>query len=341
MKRFLAVLFALGVAFTALPSCEQWVAEGTAETVQEAKKNVSMSPVTAGDYGGSLPLVSISCPDAGEPIKAEDIRAPVAALLAECDDIRNNAVTGLANKVDRTGDTMTGTLTITPTTPGTAFVVNAEAASKGAQFNGSNTEPALEINGGTTTNAAQIVCSSDTYAVEIENNGGGGGLNLQADPSAATDPVLEVFGLTPSSATVPRVAAAFNGALHLTTPNPNAGIDPGADGMVFPGSVARARGRVFLGGAPPYSFIGKPLNFVALVAIVGLGTTRVTMVRPMADVNYEVQLTVNGATGYGVAETNIAGRTTTQFEFTVFSTTTGTLGVVAAEYVDVAVFGEQ
>jgi hypothetical protein len=43
---------------------------------------MSMSPVTAADYGGSLPLASISCPDAGEQVKAEDIRAPVAALLA-------------------------------------------------------------------------------------------------------------------------------------------------------------------------------------------------------------------------------------------------------------------
>jgi hypothetical protein len=69
---------------------------------------MSMSPVTAADHGGSLPLVSISCPDAGEPIKAEDIRAPVAALLAETDDIRTNATTGLANKLNRNGDTSTG-----------------------------------------------------------------------------------------------------------------------------------------------------------------------------------------------------------------------------------------
>jgi hypothetical protein len=69
---------------------------------------MTMSAVTAADYGGSLPLVSVSCPDAGEPVKASDIRAPVAALLAETDDIRTNATTGLANKLNRDGDTSTG-----------------------------------------------------------------------------------------------------------------------------------------------------------------------------------------------------------------------------------------
>lgn len=49
---------------------------------------MSMSPVTAADHGGSLPLASISCPDAGEEIKAEHIRTPVAALLAECKWLR-------------------------------------------------------------------------------------------------------------------------------------------------------------------------------------------------------------------------------------------------------------
>ena len=43
---------------------------------------MTMSPVKAADYGGALPVPDIMCPDAGEKVKAEDIRAPVAALLA-------------------------------------------------------------------------------------------------------------------------------------------------------------------------------------------------------------------------------------------------------------------
>lgn len=70
---------------------------------------MSMSPVTAADHGGSLPLASISCPDAGEEIKAEHIRAPVAALLAECSDIRTGTG-GLNKMVLKAGDTMTGAL---------------------------------------------------------------------------------------------------------------------------------------------------------------------------------------------------------------------------------------
>lgn len=76
-------LFALWFVMS-LAGCEQWAPsdfESTAQALHEEEK-MTMSPVTAADYGGSLPLASISCPDAGEKVKAADIRGPVAALLA-------------------------------------------------------------------------------------------------------------------------------------------------------------------------------------------------------------------------------------------------------------------
>lgn len=43
---------------------------------------MTMSLVTAADSAAPLPLAGISCPDAGEEIKAEHIRTPVADFLA-------------------------------------------------------------------------------------------------------------------------------------------------------------------------------------------------------------------------------------------------------------------
>jgi hypothetical protein len=66
--------------------------------------------ITAADHGGSVPVLSVSCPSDKENAKAADIRTAVAALLAECDDLRTGAG-GLDEMVLKAGDTMTGLLT--------------------------------------------------------------------------------------------------------------------------------------------------------------------------------------------------------------------------------------
>lgn len=64
--------------------------------------------VTAASYGGPLPVTSLEVPDDGTDIIAGDVRNYETAFLAEVKDIRTNATTGLANKLNRTGDTSTG-----------------------------------------------------------------------------------------------------------------------------------------------------------------------------------------------------------------------------------------
>ena len=86
-----------------------------------------------------MPVASISCPDAGEDIKAEHIREPVAALLAECEDIRTGTG-GLDKMVLKAGDTMTGQLFVTPS----AGNINA------IQAIGSGTGDGLIVANGTT-----------------------------------------------------------------------------------------------------------------------------------------------------------------------------------------------
>jgi hypothetical protein len=72
--------------FLMLAGCEQWQ-EPIAEIRHGDEELMTMSSVTAADYGGTLPVNSILCPDAGEKVKAEDIRGPVAALLAQAKEV--------------------------------------------------------------------------------------------------------------------------------------------------------------------------------------------------------------------------------------------------------------
>jgi hypothetical protein len=72
------------------------------------------SPVTAADYIGTPPVTGIACPDDGEKVLADHIRAPVAALLANDDYLETAVTTGLALKVAKAGDTMTGDLSLSP-----------------------------------------------------------------------------------------------------------------------------------------------------------------------------------------------------------------------------------
>lgn len=331
--------------------------------------------VTKDSIGGAAPITSIELADDGGIPLAADWRNVAAMALKNDDFVRNDTGSGLAAKVDRVGDTMTGQLTITPSTPEKALTATAGVGSDVAAIQctgdgigagiaatgGANAGKGVVGIGGSTdgigvegigngvapgirgqsngTGAAGVFVAISSNALGLTAQGHGAGEGLRGT-GGATGPGIIATNGTGSTAAAPTKAGELQGYLHLSAPNPNAGVDPGAD-AVYSGSVARARGRIFLGGAPPPAFIGKPLNFVATGAITGAGTTRVTMVHPMADANYEVQLSIHGAVGYAVSETNLGGRTTTQFEFTVFSTTTGTPGVVAAEYVDIAVFGEQ
>lgn len=68
------------------------------------------SNITAASHGGPIPATSISCPVDGEKIKAADIRQPVAALLANDDDLYTK-VAAVAPDLLAANNTWTGTNT--------------------------------------------------------------------------------------------------------------------------------------------------------------------------------------------------------------------------------------
>lgn len=256
---------------------------------------MTMSAVTAADHGGSVPVTSIMCPDAGEEVKAEDIRAPVAALLAEADDIRNNATTGLANKVDRTGDTMTGGLTITPTNLETALDLNAAPNQVALAVQGSGAATAVEIVAGTEA-AITAIASTALPAATIANDDGPA-MTLIGSTSTII-PALGVATATAQSAAVARMAISSNGFLAMIGTDPNPSTDPGEDnalhGANIPKTWARIASRV---GDTDASRIKAGYNIASVTTTAF--TCEVSFVRPMTG-EYAVVFSIMGGAPYAI-----------------------------------------
>jgi hypothetical protein len=314
MKRFYAfVLFALSML--ACNASGQWESEDFAADNAALKKGEKMgSPVTAGDYGGSLPLASIQCPNDGDNAVGADIRVPVAALLAEVDDIRNNAVTGLANKVDRTGDTMTDTLTVNAS-GSNAYAVRANGTGSGGGVRGvggNSSGPGGVFLGGTNGNAIEAT---------------GDGIGFAA-----------VLGGTASTATAPtRTLQVQSGGIQLTATSPNANVDPGANHTIWPQSITSSSCTIDTDGAGGVTVQTAGFN-INTATIFGLNTLVVTFKRTLPGTTYRVALgeygpykaeLVNGsrtATGYELKVRDLATNTyvnLTTTSVTVFVTTTG------------------
>lgn len=332
MKRFNAfVLFALSML--ACNASGQWESEDFAADNAALKKGDKMaSPVTATDYGGSLPLNSILAPNDGDDVVAADVRGPVAALLAETDDIRNNAVSGLANKVDRTGDTMTGTLTITPSSAVDALVLNAATNHNAAVITGNGTAYAVEVTGGTANGAITAESNSGEATIEVFNASNGPGMTIVGSTSTAV-PALGVATTTAQNATTPRMAISSSGFLALTGTNPNSNVDPGANNALHGANIAKAWVTI----DDSYAILDG-YNIASITHVVG-SIYAVAFVRPMANANYGVKINVHGAPGYSGAHNGT--KTTTGFQFVLFKTTDLTLGFGSATEAYIEVMGRQ
>lgn len=333
----------------------------------------TMGFVAVGPAPGG-PFATVQCPDDGNPATAEDIRRSTAALLRN-DQLMTADIVSLGSaKVDRVGDTMTGKLTITPTgatgavvatagvgagvaaieaigdlnfpgistsSPGGAGIVSFAGGTNGAgvETTGSGTGPGILSVGGSAGPGGIFTAGTGGNAHGLSATGHGTYAGIVGIGGASGPGVIASAGTAPT-ATAPTNALRVSGYASFTGADPNLGINPGADNVVHGMNITKAFGRAFLGGAPPYTFMdGYDVN--ATLTVTGFGTFRVTMLRAMADTKYSVFPAIHGAVGYGVTETNIAGRTTTTFELTVFDTATQLPGVGAAEYLDVTVVGRQ
>lgn len=309
MKTIYTVMLAVLMAL--IPSCGNWEPSENARTIETQEVNMPGSPVTAADYVGSLPLASINCPDAGNEIKAEDLRQPVAALLAEADDIRNNATTGLAAKVDRVGDTMTGKLTIT-TSVATSEAIRATGGSigPGGRFFGGSTEGSGVISTGT----------GNAYGLQATGGSSNGGA-LLATPGVS------------QTATSPELGISVGGYVRFTGADPNPTVNPGANNALHGANIIKSWVTI----DDTYAILDG-YNIASVTNVLG-DIWEVTFVRPMANAFYGVKIHVHGALGYSGAHNGT--KSTTGFRFVLFKTTDLSTGFGTASEAYIEVTGRQ
>ncbi len=346
-KGLFGLLF--GLLLACVPSCEQ---SGSSSPEYNSFKaaakepQMSMSPVSAGDYGGTLPLVSILCPDAGEEVKAEDIREPVAALLAS-DAAQNTNIDG---KVAKAGDTMTGSLVLQPDS-GIALAVDAavgqeavDVLGSGAttavvitspggmamQLQGGGSVAAITATGGASGPGGRFVAGGTNYGVRGEGADGFPGGSFLGGP---TGPGLVAQSGTAPLASTPTEAGRFTGFIRLNGADPDGGVDPGENNVIHPATIMKASVTI----DSSYAILER-YNVASVTQIMG-DEYRVTFTRPMANALYGVKIFVHGAPGYSGAMNSI--KTTTHFNFVLFKTTDLSLGFGTADEAYIEVTGRQ
>ena len=253
---------------------------------------MTMSLVTAADSGAPLPLAGVLCPDAGEEIKAEHIRGPVADFLAECDDIRNGTG-GLNDKVDRAGG----------------------GNNIGAYGLGTGTGPGVQGLGGTTGPGGNFTAGTNADGVTSAGNGTGSGISCTG---GATGPGIIATPGTAQSVTVPRMAGQFAGYVRLTGANLNDGVDPGANNALHGQIIPKATLLI----DDTYAIL-ESYNIASITNIAG-SVYEVTFIRQMANANYGIKINVHGAPGYAAAHNGT--KTQALFRFVVYKTDTLALG---------------
>lgn len=248
-------------------------------------EDILMPPLVPVGPAVGGPFTSIDCPVDGATIVALDIRRPVADLL------RNDQLhdADINTRVLRAGDTMTGTLTITPGTAVPALVLNAATNTTAAAINGNGTAAAVTILAGASNGSVVAQSNNSSYTIDILNSGAGGGLQVQGSVGSTT-PALNVAVGTAPTATVPKYGIQVLGSItHLGTP-PNANVDVGIDGFVARQNIVTASAIVESDGAGNFTVVGNAGFNVATYAGTAGGVGTVTFARNLPGNNYRMHI---------------------------------------------------
>jgi hypothetical protein len=238
----------------------------------------------------------------------------VAALLRNW-QLQGADITALQNdKVDRAGDTMTDLLTVNASTTNEYAVrANGNGNGGGIRARGGVTGPGGVFLGGV----------SGGNAIEATGTGSGYAAILGGPASSPTSPKLTV--------------QIQSGGLELVGTSPNANVDPGADGTVWPQSINSSSCTIDTDGAGNATVSANGFN-VNTVSIFGLNTLVVAFKRALPGAAYRVALgeygpykveLINGSrttAGYQLKVRDLATNlyvNLTTTPVTVFVTTTG------------------
>jgi hypothetical protein len=245
--------------------------------------------------------------------------------------IQNQIFTLVDEKVDRAGDTMTGTLTINAPSLSPALVLNAATNQTALAVNGDGLAVAATFIAGA-NNGAISAQSSDAAATIEATNSLGIGLSVAGSTSAVM-PALSVSTMTAPTGAVPRVGTQHLGYIWMTGADPNPTVNPGADNAIHGANIPK----MWVVINDSYA-IQDGYN-IASITNVGGSVYRATFVRPMANTTYMVKVHVHGAPGYSGSHNGT--KATTHFDFILFKTDTLALGFGTATEAAIEVIGRQ
>lgn len=235
---------------------------------------IALVTVTKDSIGGTAPLTSLDLPDDLSDFSAEHVRNVMAVALKNDDYVRNNPANGLANKVSRTGDTMTGKLIITPTTanadalapagngtgvaidaaPGTAQTNTAPTcAIKAAGYiQATGTDPNSDVNPGANNalHGANITKAWGTVSLT-----GGSPYSLQDgyNVTSVTEPIANIYQIN-----FVRPFANNTYAITFTPHSVGTGVSVSSKTTTY------CRFNVWETDAPGTPYAGRTVDFVAV-----------------------------------------------------------------------------
>lgn len=287
--------------------------------------------ITAADAVGSAPITAIELPANGGKPLAEDWQN-VAAMALKNDAYRGTAIDG---KVAKAGDTMTGKLTISPSTAVQGLQVTAGTGSgqNAIQATGDGIGPAIIGTGGTNGAGASFAAGGgNNFGLRGigagnetggEFTGGTTGTGIRAKPG------------TDATTTAPTYALdALSGGIRMTTvAAPNANVNPGADATMFPQDMVSSTCIFESDGAGNYAVRNNKGKNVASVAGTTLGVVTVTFVRNLLGNDYRMHL--DAEDGYDARWNGV--QNVGNFQFVVRDMTTNAVVNLATTAVTISV----
>lgn len=252
--------------------------------------------ITAASAGPGAPFTGVQCPDDGTKAAAADIRRVAATMLANDDYIINDTAGGIASKVSKAGDTMTGKLTITKSGTGDALsATGGSSDGRGAYIKGGSTNGVGADVEGTGTGYGLGALGGSTGFGLIAQAGGGNQPGIKAQ-GAGTGPDIECLA----------------GAVLFSGTAPAKNVDPG-EKRVQALNVSQAHGFITVSGGAATHADGMNVASVAVAAQV----IQVTLAGAFANTNYGVTVT-NQTSHARICAVDDVSRTTSYFEIVVY-----------------------
>lgn len=251
-------------------------------------------------------------PQANSTVLSNDVAAGEQALANRTKYLNDN-------KLNLTGGTLTGKLTISPSTAVQGLQVSAGAGSNqnAIQATGDGIGPAIIGTGGNSAAGAAFTAGGGSnFGVRGIGAGTGEGVRGQG---GSTGPGGAFANGTDSTTTAPTFAVvAENGGIKLDAVSPNADQDPGANSCIFPQNTPSSSAILVSDGAGGFTVLGNTGFNVDSWTGDSSGVGTVTFARTLPGNRYRRHIDAHD--GYDARPNNV--RNVGNFQFVVRSQST-------------------